>query len=384
MGKQRKRRAVTRRRRNFTKNKRRFENPKPQGTAKDMFGIGPRNWAGLWVLGGFIAVGTLFPVSVILPMLTGQVDYDGREMLAPLAFLVLLTALACMLPHLFVSNDGSIPTFTDDRYSPALFWYLVAMASFCAILIALAPTLALLDGYNLSDYVRTLKSRSRHTGQGPLWLLAPVFWAGSAVLFFFIARGVWRRFTRPIPFRSYRGMRPSKSAIAHTNSATNTKTPHEPPRRRKAEKPFPWWVTALGIGIMLLAVFGFFAKAEKADTMTSTTDGWVTEVEERAARKSRSCSVEYWYVVNDQTHRVKTRWDGGCDAVDVFTWSTVYYDPAHPEHSQLQDPESWAERYAGGIILFIVGAGLAVYPVLLRLEEEGWSLRRWRSRRQAR
>ncbi|QIK61979.1 hypothetical protein G7068_01215 [Leucobacter viscericola] len=161
----------------------------------------------MWVLGGFVLLGALFSWYLISPMLTGEADYDGREMFFPFSFLALMAVLASVLPHAFVSEDGTIPTYTDDRYSPALFWYLVGMMALCGLLIALAPAMALFDGYDLSAYVQVPRTRSWESSTAPLWLVAPPYWAGSAVLFFYIVRGVWRRFTRPIPFRSYRGAR---------------------------------------------------------------------------------------------------------------------------------------------------------------------------------
>lgn len=198
---------MSRRKRREVRNGRDADRQKKNETAEDLFGVGPRNWAALWAIGGFVVLGSLFPASMMFPIFAGEAPYDSREFSLPLLFLALLVFLASMIPHAFVSQDGSLPSYTDERYSPALFWYLVAVMAICGLLLALAPALPLFDGYGLTTDARIPKLRSWHSGYAPLWLLAPEAWAGSAVVFFYLVRGVRRRFTRQIPFRSYRGAR---------------------------------------------------------------------------------------------------------------------------------------------------------------------------------
>ncbi|MFC4224343.1 hypothetical protein [Lysinibacter cavernae] len=198
---------VARRRRNHAQKQPRPQNKKPSAIDEDedLFGIGPRNWAGLSVLCVVVLLASLYPLFTIPPMLTGQTAYDGNVMLVSATMLAFSAGLASVIPHAFVSNDGSIPSLTDERYSVALFWYLAAMMAICAVLLALAPFLALFDGYSLDSVVRGLGYVSWEAI--PVWIGGLLYYAVSATLFFFLVRGVWRRFSRPIPFRSYRRAR---------------------------------------------------------------------------------------------------------------------------------------------------------------------------------
>lgn len=178
----------------------------------DGFGTGPRNWAGFVVFGGIVVGVSLIPIFSMIPMLTGRTDFDGPAMWGYLTLLACMAFSASILAHVLVSNDGSFPTFTDARYSLALFWYLVAAMAVCALLLALAPVMLLIDGYGLLDFFQALKYGIWRADALTPFLTSLFYWAGSATLLYFVVRGVWRRFARPIPFVSYRELRRSQSA----------------------------------------------------------------------------------------------------------------------------------------------------------------------------
>lgn len=178
----------------------------------DLFGTGPRNWAGFGVFGGIVVGVSLIPIFSMIPMLTDRANFDGMAMFGYVTFLAVMACSASILAHVLVSDDGTFPTFTDARYSLVLFWYLVAAMAVCALLIALAPVMLLIDGYGLLDFFQALKYGLWRADAFALFLVSLIYWAGSATLLYFIVRGVWRRFARPIPFISYRELRRSQSA----------------------------------------------------------------------------------------------------------------------------------------------------------------------------
>lgn len=151
-----------------------------------------KDWGPVRWLGGVALVFGVPPVwFVLIPIISGQQPYDGVSMFGVLFFLGAAAALISWLPHMYVIDDGHLPTFTHERNTPILFWYLVVMTLVCAMLFGLAPFWPLADGYDLTVGVL----RYRH-GILPLWLVAPPLWAASGVMLYRTGRAMWRRVQR--------------------------------------------------------------------------------------------------------------------------------------------------------------------------------------------
>lgn len=149
-----------------------------------------RDWQSFWWLsGGALLFAMPLFFSGALPMLAGQEHYDGLTMFQACFFFGVTAVFVTWIPHVFAIADGYLPAFAHERNTPALFWHLVAMTTVCALLFGVAPFLPLADGYDFSAVVLN----GKHGSPIPLWVVAPIQWAASALLLYRTARGLWRR-----------------------------------------------------------------------------------------------------------------------------------------------------------------------------------------------
>ncbi|MBO9627566.1 MAG: hypothetical protein J7484_14495, partial [Microbacterium sp.] len=116
------------------------------------------------------------------------------------------------IPHLIVIHDGYLPTFTHEKNTPFTFWFLVITLSVCAALLALAPAFPLTAGQSFTDDGVTFHRGSRSTPIA-LWIAAPPIWAASALLFYRIGRGLWRRFHPESPRQSDPALRAIEALV---------------------------------------------------------------------------------------------------------------------------------------------------------------------------
>jgi hypothetical protein len=88
-----------------------------------------------------------------------------------------------------VIDDGYLPAFNHEKNTAVMFWYIVAMTTLCGLLVGAAPILPLLDGYDFTTSVPIGASRGQ-LGELPLWLVAPLSWTITVVVFSRIFRGL--------------------------------------------------------------------------------------------------------------------------------------------------------------------------------------------------
>ena len=124
---------------------------------------------------------------------TGRELYDGRLMLVLSLLGAAAIVLASWTPHLILINDGGLPKFAHEKNTQFTFWWLVFTLGLCASLLALAPIFPLADGYLITDTGVSFTRGSRSTPVA-LWIAAPPIWSVSALLFYFIGRGLWWRY----------------------------------------------------------------------------------------------------------------------------------------------------------------------------------------------
>lgn len=123
-------------------------------------------------------------------LITGRERYDGQPMLALSLLSTAAFALIACIPHRMLIDDGYVPKFTHEKNTQFTFWWLVITLSICATLLALAPVFPLADGYGLSDTGISFGREYRRRDVA-LWIAAAPIWAVSALLFYFIGRGLW-------------------------------------------------------------------------------------------------------------------------------------------------------------------------------------------------
>ena len=124
-----------------------------------------------------------------------------------------------------------------------------------------------------------------------------------------------------------------------------------------------WLMLIAGVFFVLASAVGLAASLDDAATITSTTQGFVIDAEQRGRQwgpfaKRRRCIVDYQYTVAGEDYRVHEWWHGGCRDIRSGGLATVYYDPEDPGRSLLQDPNPWTEKYLGPILLLGLGAAL--------------------------
>lgn len=148
-----------------------------------------RNWQAPAVFCGFAAFFATPACALTIPVVLRVEPYDGKQMYLAALFLSAAVALISWVPHFAVIDDGYLPAFNHEKNTAALFWYLVAMTTLCGLLVGLAPTLPLLDGYDFTTWVPLGGSRGR-VAELPLWLVTPLLWAVAAVVFSRVYRGL--------------------------------------------------------------------------------------------------------------------------------------------------------------------------------------------------
>ncbi|HEV7184619.1 MAG TPA: hypothetical protein VGN33_08980 [Leifsonia sp.] len=124
---------------------------------------------------------------------TGRGLFDGQLLLGLSLLGAAAVALVSWIPHLILIDDDGLPKFAHEKNTPFTFWWLVITLGLCTTLLALAPIFPLADGYHFSDTGITFTRASRSTPVA-LWIAAPPIWAVSALLFYFIGRGLWQHY----------------------------------------------------------------------------------------------------------------------------------------------------------------------------------------------
>lgn len=153
-----------------------------------------RWWLTVLLTNGIISLFFAAPLLWnIWAIATGRELYDGRLMLDLSLLGAAAIGMVSWIPHLIVIDDDGLPKFAHERNTPFTFWYLVITLSLCATLLALAPIFPLADGYTWADTGVTMTKGSRSTPIA-LWIAAPPIWGVSALLFYFIGRGLWRHY----------------------------------------------------------------------------------------------------------------------------------------------------------------------------------------------
>ncbi len=131
----------------------------------------------------------------MIPAFHEQRPYDGLECYNSVLVLAFSLGFASWLPHLFLVDDDKPPRLDHRQYTAAIFWYFVVTTTVCGLLLAVAPVLPFLDGYDLNTMLRLARSHGDDV-TGPIWLVGPTLWAISATLLYRTTRGVWRRHRR--------------------------------------------------------------------------------------------------------------------------------------------------------------------------------------------
>lgn len=125
-------------------------------------------------------------------------------------------------------------------------------------------------------------------------------------------------------------------------------------------------MVVFGSFLILAAPIVLAVKFHEGHTMSATTEGWISEVQE-TGRNNANCNLDYRYDVDGHEFVKLDEHYLGCRGVTADSGTTVYYDPQNPVHSSVSDPGSRSSQFstAFGVMLFgCIFNGVAVIPAV--------------------